>query len=371
MLHVANLSSHIHMEVNVETSFDFLSDEYRRLYQRSDATAFQAPLWLDKIHRHLVPNLSARQFTITIRNPTDQSLIAVFPLVKQRAMGITIVQPADFGVCDYNAIVASDEILECIAHKTNIVDQLHDLVHSGSLFLFRKVRDDGFDITRIFPGLTASPCENAAYHSEINQGIEHWEREVLGKKMLKDLRRKTRQLNELHGDATVEIVKSEDQIRQALTFIREIRNERFESDLTKCPTYFAFYLDYATQAAQAGEADVYVKYIDGKPAAALFCLTGDGGFHAIMIAADITNYNKFSLGVQVMYDAIKMQFENGITLFDMCLGQTGFKNGFRAEPTQLCNFTASSNIAGAAVSAIYANSKPLKNMARKLVPDLH
>lgn len=371
MLHFANLSAQIRMEILVEDNFDFLSDEYQRLYQKSDATAFQAPIWLNKIHQHLVPNLDARAFTITIRNPVDQSLLAVFPFVKQRAMGITIVQPADFGVCDYNAIVASNEILECIAHKASILEALHKLVHSGSLFLFRKARDDGFDITRIFPQIQASPCENAAYHCKIEQGIDEWTREVLGKKMRKELNRKARQLQDLHGDTPVKIAKSPEDIRAALTFIREIRNERFESDLTKCPTYFAFYVDYAIAAAQAGEADVYVKYVEGKPAAALFCLTGDGGFHAIMVAADVAKYQKFSLGVQVMYEAISLQFENGIRLFDMCLGQTEFKNSFRAEPSQLCNFTASSNIAGATVSAIYARSKPLKNIARKLVPNLH
>ena len=38
------------LDVAVE-AFDFLGDEYRALHERSDATAFQTPRWLDALHR--------------------------------------------------------------------------------------------------------------------------------------------------------------------------------------------------------------------------------------------------------------------------------------------------------------------------------
>src|SRR2546430_13630400 len=44
-------------DVASENSFDFLSDEYRALFENSRATAFQNPLWLDRLYASLAPRL--------------------------------------------------------------------------------------------------------------------------------------------------------------------------------------------------------------------------------------------------------------------------------------------------------------------------
>jgi hypothetical protein len=56
--------------VAVET-FDFLSDEYRALHERSCATAFQAPRWLDALHRDVGTAFGAKPITVAVRDPSD------------------------------------------------------------------------------------------------------------------------------------------------------------------------------------------------------------------------------------------------------------------------------------------------------------
>lgn len=358
------------IDIVFESDFDFLSDEYRGLFEISDATAFQAPIWMDHIHQTLVPELNATAFTLTARNRADKSLLAVFPFIKQKAAGVTMVQPADFGVCDYNAVVAENSTLEILAHKTPVLEQLDALVNTGSLFMFRKVRTDGFDIARLFPKTNASASENAAYHCIVADDFEEWRRVSLRRKMTKELERKSRQLKALHGETPLKMVKTPTEIRDGMEFIQKIRGQRFKNDLMQSPVYFDFYCEYAIAAAETGEAALYVKYVHGKPAAALFCLMGDGGFHGVLIAADINNFGKFSLGVQIVYQAIQDQFTAGIRRFDFGLGNTGYKSHFRVEKTELKNFTAASNLAGIGIAAIYTHAKPLKDMVRRLVPHL-
>src|SRR5437763_6122977 len=91
--------------IAVEPGFDFLSTEYRAFHNLRRGTVFQSPLWLDAIHRTLAPRLSAAHYTLTIRNHHDNTLLAVIPLVLQKSAGLSILQPPDFGVCDYNAII--------------------------------------------------------------------------------------------------------------------------------------------------------------------------------------------------------------------------------------------------------------------------
>lgn len=371
MLHVTDLTPLIDVNVALEGTFDFLSEEYELLFARSDATVFQAPIWMDKIHRMLVPHLDAQQYTITVRNNTDNALLAVLPFVKQKAMGITIVQPADFGVCDYNALVAPHETLELLAHRSAVLEQLNALVRAGSLFMFRKARKDGFDIARLFPSVTASACENQAFHCDIDDNFETWRRETLRRKMTKDLERKVRQLHTMHDASEVQVAQTPDDIVETLEFIRKIRGGRFKADLLQNEAYFDFYCAYVIAAAESGEAMLTVKYVGDKPIGALLCLMGGGGFNGVLIAADVENFGKFSLGVQVVYETIKAQFALGVRRFDFGLGDAGYKSHFRAIPSQLHNFTAASNMSGAAVAAVYNYAKPLKNMVRKLVPNLH
>src|SRR5437868_15231538 len=91
--------------IGIEDDFNFLGEEYRSFFNLARGTVFQSPLWMDLVHRRLVPNLSARPYTITIRRPEDSALVAVLPMVIQRASALNVVQPADFGVCDYNCVV--------------------------------------------------------------------------------------------------------------------------------------------------------------------------------------------------------------------------------------------------------------------------
>ena len=370
MLAFEKQSLRFDVDIGVEGAFDFLSAEYRSFHNLRRATIFQSPLWLDAIHRKLVPNLSATPYTLTIRCRHDRALLALIPLVVQKSAGLLILQPADFGVCDYNAIVADPLVLETLASDPSVLERIDALLGIASVLMFRKVRDDGFDARRLFKKTTASACENAAYHSEIGDDFEAWQRRTIRRKFSKELSRLGRQIEREFGRYEQRPAASEGEIRQALAFLRDTRKGRFEADLLDSEVYFSFYSDYAVAAAQSGEAVTYVSYLNGKPVAVLFGLAGDEQFHAVLIGADIDNYGKFSLGTQIIYRVIKLRFDQGFQRVDMGLGNTGYKSHFRVDQTTLHNFTASRSLAGSALSLIYHRTKPLKNALRKYAPQL-
>jgi len=76
--------------------------------------AFQAPLWMHMLHCRLCKPLRVVQHTVAIRSGGG-ALQGVLPLVRQRVMGLVTLQAVDFGVCDYNAPVASNEVLLALA----------------------------------------------------------------------------------------------------------------------------------------------------------------------------------------------------------------------------------------------------------------
>lgn len=357
------------LDVNLwlEPDFDFLSAEYRSFYNPSRATAFQAPLWLDRIHHVLAPGLNAVQHTITVRDRSTGTLRAVIPLVVQKTMGVSLMQPADFGVCDYNAVVADREVLEAMAADPEMLDRLDALVSDCDLLMFRKVRNDRFDVARLFPSATISATENAAYHSDVGDDFDEWRKRTVRKKFSKELERLQRQLERELGSYEHRPATDEAEIRAAFDFLRRARRGRFEDDLFAKPLYFSFYRDYAIEAAKRGEALTYVSYVAGEPVAALFGLTGDGEFHACVIGSDSERFSRHSCGTQIIYRVIKQRFGEGFRRFDLGLGNTGYKTHFRVEETQLRNFTRTRSVAGSAIALVYHHAKPVKNVLRKYV----
>src|SRR5262249_41447183 len=152
-------------------------------------TAFQAPLWMDRMHRQLAPALEAQQKTITVRDRNDGSLLAVFPMITQRSSGVTIMQPADFGLCDYNCAVAENTVLERMAADQGVRQALRKTLKGADLMMFRKVRSDSFDVGRLFDRSRHSAGENPAYACEVGSDFDHWRLKVLKRKFTKELGR--------------------------------------------------------------------------------------------------------------------------------------------------------------------------------------
>ena len=351
----------------VET-LDFLSAEYRDLYAASAATAFQAPLWMHHLHTQLAPRLGARAHTIVVRDRDSGRLLAVIPLVGQKSLGVTMLQPADFGACDSNAVVASAETLEAMTGDRALLKAIDGLLSVGSLLIFRKVRGDGFDARRLFPRTVETTNDNCAYHCAIEDDFEDWRRKTMRKQFTKELNRLARQLERDVGPYEHRLVTDAAAIAEVFEFARGAREGRFEDDLFATDAYFAFYRDYAMAAAASGEAMTYASYLNGKPIAMLFGLCGDGAFHAVITASNMQGFRKFSPGLQIIYGVIKQRFDEGHRLFDMGVGDTGYKAHFRVEETKLTNFTVAHSPMGAAVGGIYNNAKPMKNFLKRFSP---
>lgn len=354
--------------IGVEDDFDFLGEEYRTFFNLERGTVFQSPLWMDLVHRRLVPNLSARRYTITIRRPADRALLAVLPMVIQRVSALNVVQPADFGVCDYNCVVGDRFVLEALAADPSVRQRLNGLLRTGDVLLFRKIRSDGFDPANLFASPQVTPCENSAFWSDVGDDFEAWQRKTVRRKFSKELGRLGRQLERECGKYEHRAAATPQEVREGFQFLRDVRDGRFESDLLRRPPYWDFYLEFAVAGLQSGDCATYVSYLDGKPVAVLFGLTGESQFHAVQLGFDGARFGKYSLGIQIIYRVIKLRFERGFRRFDMGLGNSGYKSHFRVEETRLSNLTCSHSIAGSAFSLIYHRAKPLKNALKRFVP---
>lgn len=370
MLHAAPSVFSGEIEIGVEPAFDFLSDEYSTLYKSSGASAFQAPIWQASLHTKLAPALGAQQQTVTVRAKVDGTLLAVFPFVRQSMAGIAIVQPADFGLCDRNEPVATRETLEMLASSPTYRQMLATALRRPDLLLMRKVWEESFDITRLFQGSRAWNAPNSAFLCETGEEFAIWKQD-LRKKFTKELDRLQRQTAREIGSYQHRAVTDPNEIKLAFEFLRLARLGRYKGDVLEDDRYYDFYLDYAIEGARTGEAITYASFVDGYPVAVLFGLAGDGEYHAVLIGADFGKLTRQSTGIQLLYRVMQMRIAEGHTVFDMGLGDPGYKAHFRPRTIKVRNVTRPMSPTGHAIALIYNRSKPLKDFIKGIMPNVH
>ncbi len=366
----ATVEGRVHRLVDIEPDFDFTSEEYRALYRQSGASAFQAPMWQAMIHRRLAPSLKARQNTITVRDPSTGALQAVFPFVVQLSAGISVLQPADFGVCDRNDVVATGETLERLANDKNALRSLKEAASRHDLLLFRKVWEDGFDVRRLFEGAKLRPGPNGGHVCETGTDAAAWKREVLRKKFVKEMGRLQRQTEREQGAYVHRAITGEAEIRSAFEFLRKARQGRYGESLLDDPRFFSFYLAYAIAGARTGDAITYVSTIAGETVAVLFGLSGDGEYHAVLVGADISGHESQSTGIQLLLRVMEMRMADGHATFDMGLGDPGYKHTFRPREISVGNLTCSYSPTGSALAMIYHRSPHLKGVIKGFMPNV-
>ncbi len=358
--------------ITVENCFDFLSEEYKVLFAQADATVFQSPTWMDHIHKILLPNLEAQQYTIVIRSKQNRELLSVFPLVIQKIiLGMKIIQFADFGVCDYNAIVGSNTVLELLTHNKNVLSKIGKLTGAGHLLLLRKVREDVFDISRFFKKMTKIPNDNATYNCVIGDNVETWQRQKLSKSWLKNLRRMERKFIQDVGTAEFSELRTGQQLRKAMVVIRRMHMERFGDSLMQHDVYNQFYTEYVIAAINNGDAAMYELTLDGETIATEFGFLFNNCYQGILVAVETEKYAKFSLGYQMIFRVIRNIADKGYQNFDLGLGNQDYKKRFNAEETRLYDYSLARSLSGKIIAPIYHYSKPIKNILKKYVPHVH
>lgn len=358
------------MIVGIENEFDFRSDEFRSLYDNSEASGFQSPLWLDCFYKVLVPHLGATPLILTIRQESE--LIAVIPLVSQKVTGVTMLQAADLGVADYNAVICAPGALEALSNDEAVRAAVAEHIGFADILFLRKVVGDVASIDRLFGGTTRSACENSAYVIDLKPGeFETWRKDYLKKGFRKNIDRRRRKLEGEHDNVSWTLFTESQDVEDAMEFIRAERTRKFKDDILADDAYFAFYKACALAGAQTGDTVTAGIVVDGKIVSADFGVRGKNCLHSILCAADIENFGPYAPGLQSLHDLIWERSDQGDVYFDAGLGNSGYKSDFSAREITLENLSVSLSAKGQAVSAIYHHAKPLKNFLRNVVKTVH
>jgi CelD/BcsL family acetyltransferase involved in cellulose biosynthesis len=353
-------------EIALETAFSFRSVEYAALFRASCATAFQHPLWLDRLYGRLVPALGAVHLVITARNAANGRLAMVLPLVRRRRGTMRVIEFADLRVSDYSAPVCDSATFDLILRDKAACEAVRKLLKPYDLLRIRKLGETALPLERLLGTSPRSSLGVSAHAAKLYGPYGEWRNHSINPSYRKELDKKYRQLCR-KGEVRFDCVHDPEAIKAAFQAMRFYRENRFRDDLLQRTDYFAFYLDTALQGADAGFSRTYVLYLDGRPIAVVWGLAHRGQFLILMGGFDLASFKKQSIGALTFSEVARDCIEKGDTALDFTIGDESYKRLFGAQPSSMWMISAAGSPIGSIVNILASRMPGTLKLAKEIV----
>jgi CelD/BcsL family acetyltransferase involved in cellulose biosynthesis len=307
----------------ISTTFDFASAEYAQLFERSAATAFQHPIWLDRMFEHLAGARGRSVSVLTGRTKIDGRLVFALPMIKRRLGVFGVFDAADFDVGDYNALV----IDQGDASSPAVLQQILSALTRLQLMRVRRVHDGEIGFPSGGHALRTSTMDFNAHEVELKAPAEGWQARILKADFVRFLAKKRKRLG-AKGKIAFELVSEPDRIRAAFESMRRFRQGRWAKDLLSDHRFFEFYVDIAISGQAADFSRTYTLSVNGAIVAVLFGICHRGRFCFLLLGFDMENFRNFSTGLLALEDAISDCMRRGDEIFDLTIGDEEYKQNF-------------------------------------------
>ena len=358
-------------DVSLENSFNFLSDEYRTLFESSRATAFQHPLWLDGLYRRLVPRSNAEPLIIAVRSSENGRLAMILPLTRRRYGVVKVVEFADLRVSDYAAPVCDEATFALVLRDKTACERIRTALDPCDFLRIQKLRDDTLPLDRLLGSVPRSLMATSAHSVPLYGPFQQWRADNLDRSFRKNLDMRARRLSR-RGSPQFAISSDAESITATFHHMRDYHLPRFqdayrkERDALQKPLYFDFYLDLAIAGAAAGLCRTYTLWLDGRPIAGLWGLSERGRFMTILQGFDSAEYKNCSLG-SLMFEALARDcIERGETVLDFTIGDEPYKQSFGAKPTAMWTISGPRSSLGALVGLVTEQMPWTMRLAKRI-----
>jgi len=353
-------------DVAAVRTYNFLSSEYRTLFARSGGTAFQSPLWLDRLYGRVASDLKAEPLIVTIREADGNRLVAILPLIVRRRGLLRIAEFADFGVSDYCAPICDAAWVTALRNDTTIPRRVHAILQSCDLLLIKKVRAEALPLFDILGSTRRAPLPFTAHATNLFAPFAAWREASISPSQRRFLDAKRKWLVK-RGSVTTSAATSLQDFLEVLENIRGFREHRFRStgnvDILTKETFARFYRDIAVEAPPAR---AYLMRLNGSIIAAGFGLVHDQTFHLILSGFDFLNFRNASLGLLLIEDMIADCIARGERSVDMTIGDQAYKREFGTHETAMWSIWTGLSMRGRLAGLAWSRSGRLRQLTRRL-----
>lgn len=312
-------------------------------------SAFQSLDWVTALYEDLAPHHQASPLVVVATDEMTGAVAVALPLVVCGVRGVRVARFADLGVSDYGAplIGAACPIeLRNLRRMWSAIRRalvMVDVVHLERMSL--RARDVQNPFLRL-GSLVAS--QHAGFFIDVPGPIADFVA-AQGKKFRKEVERSTR-VWQREQPASFRCCASGDDAAHVYATLEEQQASR-HADKGKAYVlneiaYRTFYERIAVDGCQSGLARLFALEANGEIAATLFGIVGGDTFTLLRITTGGEAVSHFSPGRLIVLEAIRYLQAEGVTRFDMGIGDYPFKRSFGAEEANLYDFVSVRTLRG-------------------------
>lgn len=291
-------------------------------------TAFQTRAWLRPFYRHVAPALGLQPLFL-LGSGDDGAPRLLWPLVRERRLGLPVLACADAGISDYNAPLHAEAALP----PTVWAQVLQTLRGHGALLRLDKLPPATVG-TASLAALLPAPIEASfgTWAVELPPTLAEFERRALSPAFVKDLAMRRRRL-ERKGCVRFALAATPAERRTAFDALARQRARRFaetgRDDILAHPAFRRCY-EAAAVDEPGDTVRLFTLSVDDRVVAAMLALDHAGTRHMVMPSFEGGEWKNCSPGNLLMLQAIGHAIEHGLTRFDFTIGDEPYKAGFGA-----------------------------------------
>ena len=309
-----------------------IADEWRTLETEGRATVFQTRAWISALLETAAKAEGAEPILVLAADATTGAPQMLLPLCRRRRDALSAIEFLDLGASDYNAPLLARDF---------------DPAPSQFAALWARIRAalPPADILRIdkspaMIGGAPNPLVQLPFMHRLTLGAwtlalpatrATYERDTLGARFRKELRRKRRRL-EASGDVCLRKARDAHEAAGLLRDLAAMRRERYVAlarhDILTDAAFRAFY--QTLLARDDGPAEIHALEVGGERVATLFGLRHSSAFHFILSGFAGGDWATRSVGTVAADLMIESAIDEGLGLFDFTIGNAAYKRYFGA-----------------------------------------
>lgn len=345
-----------------------LEGPWRAMERNGRASVFQTYDWVAPWYRAVSEAGRAEPVIVTLHDRPDAPPAMILPLARHRRGRSTLITFADLRVTDFAGPLMAGPDLFGVDEMELWLTPLIEALPAADILHFSKLIEDVHGWSNPFarlPGVDRFPV--SAYYAPFDQPWDDLSVALFSKRRLKDLRAKLRRLNEI-GPLRFHVAEDPATAVAYFQSLKALRADRFRilgrDDVLADPMWESFYASVVTGADARPAAAVTRLTLGDEVIGACFGLIHAGAFHLVLPTFKMGPYDKYSPGFVQNYLLMEWVSRQGLTLFDLTIGDEDYKASLGAVERPLYEWMAPLSVKGSMAHAAWRAKVALRRHPR-------
>ncbi len=353
--------------VDIFTDITALEDAWLELTGKGQAGPFQTFGWVSSWYKAAAFHDLAEPLILVGSRRADRRPDIILPLCRYRSSGCSIVSSPDLGVSDLYqpilspALIGDGVALQAFFQRARKLLPAHDLISIDKL----EGSANGHE-PLLAPSRFIAKLPYSAWSLKLDQDATADPEKLVKSKMRRTVRQK---INQLERVATRELAFSTDlKDVDALDVTWNIRADRFNAiqrpDGLEHDAWRSLYEDVCKNQHADLKPFSAILSCNKEPVGAQLGILHKGHFVGTLLSFKMGTYDRYSPGMQIVFESIKHLANKGVTQFDLSGGDQPYKRQMGCTPRPLYRMMVPGSVKGAAVWALWRTKNALRRHSK-------